>query len=325
MTETKPTQPRTVRRQMLSCLVVLGGFVAVELSRMSGCCFGFQAALAEQDGRLGTSDPQPESELQNSAISHSAVPLGNRVLRDRLRRVREIIDRAEFTSAIAELKKIFEAESSTLILIEESPGIRQHYRSSQSVAAEILRQLPADAQSLYLRQTEPAARERLLKALHDSDFDALRKIVLRFPLTLAARDARRYLLAWHLDRREFATAASVAWHLASDPSLPDKLRTSFSATIEFCRNSQRREKGPAGLQLAPSERQAGSSHQQITSNGEVVEGKFRSSVKGGSLHARLFPSLTHPDWTTKRQHSPDTRCTNTSNSRSRFCPRLDRW
>jgi hypothetical protein len=112
-----------------------------------------------------------------------------------------MIARRELTSAVAELREVAAAATGSQILVNEAADQWQEYRDTRSVIEALLRSLPADSLRSYRRQAEPLARAQFLQAVRDSDFESLRALPSRFPMTDAARDSLRFLAAWHLDRQ----------------------------------------------------------------------------------------------------------------------------
>ncbi|MGZ0171388.1 MAG: outer membrane protein assembly factor BamB family protein [Planctomycetales bacterium] len=225
----------------------------------------------------------------DSALSHSAVPLRDRALQERLRRAQTQIARREFALAIAEIRQATTAESASQVVTNEVADVWQEYRDSRSVVGGLLRSLPADTLTLYLRQTEPLARSRFLKVERDSDLPALRHLLLQFPLTDASHDSLRFLVAWHLDRREFAAADALTRRLLQEPSLSPKKRAAAIRTFDFLFAYLAEQGGAQGS--------IGASHDTVS---PLSAGSLPESSEGSTpelpLRAKLFPSLARPDW-----------------------------
>lgn len=241
-------------------------------------------------------DSVNESGTDNdSAMSHSAVPLRDRVLQEQLRRVEDMIAQREFSSAVAELRQAAGSPAGSQILVNQVAGDWQEYHDSRSEVKRLLGLLPADSLSSYRRQAEPLARLQLLIAVRDSDFEKIRNLPGHFPATDAARDSLRYLAAWHLDRREFIAAEAVARRLIRQPNLAGAHR---EAALQFMAQSAAFAEGAA--------------HQTGQETGEAQVGPvggpgFRgtgaSKIKAATtrlqeavVRANLFPSLSQPDW-----------------------------
>jgi len=251
-----------VRSSRVIRAVVLCGIVTGLIAAMPPVCFAWQPASSNEG-----------STTKDSAVSHSAVPLRNRAVQERLRRAEAMIARRELTAAIAELREAAAAGTASQLLVKESAEQWQEYRDSRSVIEALLRSLPADAVNSYRRQTEPLARVQFLKAVRDADFELLRALPSRFPLTDAARDSLRFLAAWHLDRQEFAAADAVARRLTSLPGLS---RTHIEAA--------RRVVNLCVAKLA--EQRASTASTEAVSDARLKL----------PLRATLFPSVTQPDW-----------------------------
>jgi hypothetical protein len=180
-------------------------------------------------------------------------------------------------------------ESAAQVVTSEVSDVWQEYRDSRSVVESLLRSLPAETLTLYLRQTEPLVRSRFLKAVRDSDFATLRQLPHQFPLTNASHDSLRFLVAWHLDRREFAAADALVRRLLRESNLPETKRAAAMRTIDFL-SAHLAERGIFSNSIGPS-------HEPISppstdSPPESLAGsKFELS-----LRARLFPSLVRPAW-----------------------------
>jgi outer membrane protein assembly factor BamB len=241
-------------------------------------------------------DSVSESGTDNdSALSHSAVPLRDRVLQEQLRRVEEMIDQREFSSAVAGLRQATGSAAGQQILVNQAAGDWQQYRDSHSEIERLLGVLPADSLTSYRRQAEPLARLELLKAVRDSNFEMLRKLPALFPETDAARDSLRYLAAWHLDRREFAAAKAVARRLVRLPNIAGTYR---EAGLQIMMQSVAITEGATHQAGATTgEEQVGplrlpESQGAATSEIEVATTRLQESA----VRANLFPSLSHPDW-----------------------------
>lgn len=230
------------------------------------------------------------ADKDDSALNHSAVPLRNRDLQERLRRAGALIGRRESAAAITEIREATKGEPGSLILTSESSDFWQQYRDSHSVVEDLLRSLPEDEQALYLRQSEPLARRRFLKAVRDADVDDLRRLTLQFPLTRAAGDALQFLTAWHLDRREFLAADATARRRLRNPGLSQKQRDDAFRTIELCDLSSGEQR--AAAHQVDAESGTGSSD---SSGSPAVASLDRDSLEL-PLRAKLFPFLTRPDW-----------------------------
>lgn len=249
-------RPRAVRA--VARLVIATSLVVA----ISPVCFAWQSVSTNESA----SD-------NDSALSHSAVPLRNRAVQERLRRVEAMIARRELTAAIAELREAAAAGTGSQLLVEESAEQWQEYRDSRSVIEALLGSLPADALQSYRRQAEPLARSQFLKAVRNSDFEAVRALPSRFPLTDSARDSLRFLAAWHLDRQEFAAANAVARRLTRQTNLSPSHLEAARRVADWCVVNLAEQQAAAAASEAVSE-----SRRQLP------------------IRAELFPSLTQPDW-----------------------------
>jgi outer membrane protein assembly factor BamB len=242
--------------------MMLCGIATSLVAAMSPGCFAWQAVSSD------------ESSITNdSALSHSAVPLRNRAVQERLRRAEAMIARRELTSAVAELREVAAAATGSQILVNEAADQWQEYRDTRSVIEALLRSLPADSLRSYRRQAEPLARAQFLQAVRDSDFESLRALPSRFPMTDAARDSLRFLAAWHLDRQEFAAADAAARRLETLPGLSQTHRETARRTVDLC-----------DVKLAEQRTVAASTE-------AVTETRRKLPTR-----AKLFPSMTQPDW-----------------------------
>ncbi|MDA1158979.1 MAG: hypothetical protein O2983_05150, partial [Planctomycetota bacterium] len=192
-------------RAVALCVVATGMFAAT----MTSSCFAWQPDPSD--------DSTEASNIDDSLLSHSAVPHRDRLLQDRLRRAEAMIARREFASAIAELRSASASEAGLQILVDKVTGNWQAFRDGNSIRESLLQSLPDDALNSYRRQTEPLARVQLLKAVRDSDFETLRALPSRFPMTDSARVSLQHLAARHLDRREFSAADAIGRRLAGMP------------------------------------------------------------------------------------------------------------
>ncbi|MGZ0166477.1 MAG: outer membrane protein assembly factor BamB family protein [Planctomycetales bacterium] len=244
-------------RAMVLCVVATSLVAA-----MSPGCFAWQAVSSDEPVRAN-----------DSALSHSAVPLRNRTVHERLRRAEAMIARRELTTAIAELREAAAAGTGSQILVNESAEQSQEYRDGRSVIESLLLELPADSLNSYRRQAEPLARAQFLKAARDSDFESLRALPSHFPLTDAARDSLRFLAAWHLDRQEFAAADAVARRLAGLSGLSPTHIEAARRIVDLC-----------DVKLAEK--------RTVRASTEAVSDARRKLP----IRAKLFPSLTQPDW-----------------------------
>jgi outer membrane protein assembly factor BamB len=254
-------------------------------------CVGYQPAAVDEIVAVDNSDTVNDQ----SALSHSAVPLRDRTLQEHLRRARTMIEQREFAPAVAALREGASRDSNVMILTAETPGSRQQFHGSHAVIEELLRSLPNDALSIHLNQAEPLARSRFLLAVRESNFEALRQLALQFPLTTAARDALHTLVARHLDRREFAAADAVARRLARHPNLSATQREAILQTIDLSAaysTEQRTASQRTTSQLprsVPEEALPGptaSRAQLMVDDADSVP----------TLLAKLFPDLGSPDW-----------------------------
>lgn len=232
---------------------------------------------------------------KDSALSHSAVPLRDRVLQEQLRRVEDMIDQREFSSAVAGLRQAAGSAAGQQILVKQAAGDWQQYRDSHSEIERLLGLLPADSLTSYRRQAEPLAQLELRKAVRDSDFEMLRRLPALFPETDAARDSLRFLAAWHLDRREFAVAKSVARRLVRLPNLAGTYREAglliMMQSVAFAER--------ASHQAAPStgEEQVGPLRRSESRGAGVSEIEVATTrLQESAVRASLFPSLSHADW-----------------------------
>lgn len=274
------------RRQwaVMILAVVLCGVVASVLG--AALCTTCLAAAADSVNESATDD--------DSALSHSAVPLRDRVLQEQLRRVEEMIDQREFSSAVAGLRQAAGSAAGQQILVNQAAGDWQQYCDSHSEIERLLGLLPADSLTSYRRQAEPLARLELLTAVRDSNFEMLRRLPALFPETDAARDSLRYLAAWHLDRREFAAAKAVARRLVRLPNLAGTYREAAlqimvlsAASAEAATpQSESPTNAAHGAMDQPGSQRAGASEIEVAT----------TRVKESAVRARLFPSLSHPDW-----------------------------
>ena len=303
------------RRQHWPVLILAGVFCGVVASVIgaAGCATGFAAAedaaakdaaaedstskdAAAEDSTSEDSaseDSADESATDNnSALSHSAVPLRDRLLQERLRRVEEMIAQREFSSAVAELRQAAESEAESQVLVNQAAGDWQEYRDGHSEIERLLGLLPADSQISYRRQAEPLATLQLLKAVRDSDFEKLRKLPGRFPMTDAARDSLRYLAARHLDRREFAAAEAVARRLVRQPRLAGAHREAALQLIAHAHQSAAHQAWHATNETQTKLLGRSVSQGAGASDFEVATTRLPEST----IRATLFPSLTDPDW-----------------------------
>lgn len=184
-----------------------------------------------------------------------------------------MIARQELTAAIAELREAAAAGMGSQLLVEESPEQWQEYGDARSVIERILQSLPADSLTSYRRQAEPLARAQFLKAIRDSDFETLRALPSRFPMTDAARDSLRFLAAWHLDRQEFAAANAAVRRLETLPGLSQTHLEAARRIVELC--------------------VAKLVDQQMAAEPAAAVSETRRELP---IRAKLFPSLTQPDW-----------------------------
>ena len=275
------------RRQwaVMILAVVLCGVVASVLGAV--LCTTCLAASADSVNEFATDD--------DSALSHSAVPLRDRVLQEQLRRVEEMIGQREFSSAVAGLRQAAGSAAGQQILVNQAAGDWQQYCDSHFEIERLLGLLPADSLTSYRRQAEPLARLELLKAVRDSNFEMLRRLPALFPETDAARDSLRYLAAWHLDRREFATAEAVARRLARLPNLAGAYReaalqimvlSAASAEAATHQTESLTNAAQVGSMDQPGSRGVGASGVEVPT----------TRVQESAVRANLFPSLSHPDW-----------------------------
>lgn len=236
-------------------------------------------------------------EKADSALSHSAVPLSNRSLRDQLRRAEAMISRQEFPSAIAEIRKAT-ATANSQILVNEFADQWQEYRDSHSVIESLLYTLPEDSLESYRRQVNPLAHAQFLKAVRASDFSMLRKLPAKFPLTDAARDSLRFLMAWHLDRQEFALAGAIARRLTRLPDLTkDHLALAYGV-IELCDarsgSSETSFVSTDGAETGTGAKKSEAARTRATSQStQGIHVNLKSELP---IRAKLFPLLTRPDW-----------------------------
>jgi outer membrane protein assembly factor BamB len=285
-----------VRWQLAVGIGVLCGFESGLIVDSPNQCVGFQSASA--DGVVDAKDS--DADKDDSALNQSAVPLRNRDLQERLRRAEAMIGRSDFAAAISEIREATQGTPGSLILTSESAEVWQQYRDSYSVVERLLRSLPAGEQALYLRQTEPLARSRFLKAVRNADVEDLRRLTLQFPLTHAASDALQFLTAWHLDRREFATAEAAARRLMRSPGLSQKQRDAAFRTIDLCAVY-------AGEQRAGARQvDAASETRSSDSSGSPPVARVNPDFLELPLRAKLFPFLTHPDWQLNSDLSDET-------------------
>lgn len=264
-------------RAVAVCVVATGMFAAT----MTSSCFAWQPDPSD--------DSTEASNIDDSLLSHSAVPHRDRLLQDRLRRAEAMIARREFASAIAELRSASASEAGLQILVDKVTGNWQAFRDGNSISESLLQSLPDDALNSYRRQTEPLARVQLLKAVRDSDFETLRALPSRFPMTDSARVSLRHLAARHLDRREFEAADAVGRRLAGMPGLSWSDQEAASRIIEMCAINSRKHRNPEASAKGPSE------------NKVVVREPFqneapRNAQSGLPIRAKLFPDLGNPDW-----------------------------
>jgi outer membrane protein assembly factor BamB len=264
--------PFVARVVALCCFAV---YLIVDCSPMS---FGYPATSIEE---TVTSD--------GSALSHSAVPLRDRALQERLRRAETHIARREFALAISEIRRVTTGESAAQVVANEVSDVWQEYRDSHSVVEGLLRSLPAETLTLYLRQTVPLARRRFLRAVRNSDFEALRQLSLQFPMTAASHDSLRLLVAWHLDRREFAAADALTRRLLRASNLPKTKRAAAIRTIDLLA-VHLAEQGLASGSM-------GASHEARSRPSTDSHPESRAGSKPElPLRAKLFPALARPDW-----------------------------
>ena len=248
---------------------------------MTSVCLAWQPALTDRSSESSNAD--------DSALSHSAVPRRDRVFKDQLRRAETMIARREFASAIAELRSASEGGTGSQILVDEVSGNWQAYRDGSSVIETLLQTLPADALISYRRQTEPLARTQFLKAVRDSDPNALRELPGHFPLTEAARDSLRFLSAWHLDRREFAAADAVARRLTKMPGHSQTQIEAARRVIELCdQHLAAQDSFPVSAEAVSGNTTGVRRHLPVEPDPDV-----RRILP---IRASLFPSLTHPEW-----------------------------
>jgi len=199
-----------------------------------------------------------------------------------------MVARGEFASAIAEIHEATNVEAGSQILVNENANVWQEYRDSQSVIVDLLGSLPTDFLNRYRRQAEPLARNQYLKAVRDSDFQTLRILPSRFPLTTAAHDALSLLVSWHLDRHEFAAADSVARRLIQQSGLSTAQRTTALRTIELHTVLPTKQNSNSAVRDAPTVNVPAPK-----ASGPNTAEPRRSAL---ALRAKLFPSLTRPDW-----------------------------
>ena len=286
MTGRRHILTQSIRWQLAVGLGVLCGIESGLIVDSPNPVFAYQLAADDEVAAAKDSDADED----DSALNQSAVPLRNRDLQERLRRAETLIGRRELAAAITEIREATKGESGSLMLTSESPELWQQYRDRYSVIDGLLRSLPADELALYLRQTEPLARSRFLKAVRDADVEDLRRLSLQFPLTRAADDALGFLTAWHLDRREFAAADATARRLMRSPGLSQKQRNGALRTIGLCDAYLGEQRANAGQVSSASE--TGSSD----SSGSPPVAPVDHDPSELPLRAKLFPFLTRPDW-----------------------------
>jgi outer membrane protein assembly factor BamB len=264
-------------RAVAFCVVATSMFAAT----MTSSCFAWQPDPSN--------DSTEASNTDDSLLSHSAVPRRDRILQDRLRRAEAMIVRREFTSAITEIRSASASESGLQILVDEVIGDGQAFRDGNSIIESLLQSLPDDALNSYRRQTEPLARVQLLKAVRDSDFETLRALPSRFPMTDSARISLQHLAARHLDRREFAAADAVCRRLAGMPGLSLSDQEAASRIIEMCAINSRKHLNSEASTEGPSEN-------KVDVREPFQNEAARNAQSGLPIRAKLFPDLGNPDW-----------------------------
>lgn len=248
-------------------------------------CFGYQP----QAGQTDKANASDEVKSDASSLNHSAVPLRDREFQERLTRIESMIDRREFAAALAEIRQAVDHDSDQLVQTDESLGVWQQYQDRHAVVQRLLLAMPADIQTQWLMQTEPLVRNQFLSAVRDTDLEALRGLARQFPLTDASRDAARFLMSWHLDRREFAAAHAVARRLLDEPRLAEEHRAAVVQIIDLCLKLATQN------HVLPANRPTASNSNPLRHHRPSGPNTNRDRDEP-SLRSQLFPALDQPKW-----------------------------
>lgn len=242
--------------------------------------FAADKPVAQQRNSRSTDD---------STLSDSASPLGDRTLQERLRRVRTLMDQRQFDQAVRALRDAASLNTNAMIMTTETPGLREEFHSYYMVMSSVLKVLPEENLAAYRKQVEPLARSQFLLAVRRADAQSLRELILKFPHTPGSIDALHFLMAHHLDRREYAAAASTARRLVQQPNLSSDQRETIFEVIRRCSTEL-----SADHSLWTSPRSMSESASLPGRAGGADLGD--DSATGVPLMARLFPVLEHPLW-----------------------------
>lgn len=215
---------------------------------------------------------QPTSQEQTSELRHSAIPLRSRETRELLAQSRNQIDLGAFATAAAELQTVLQAAFDHQVLLETSTDGRERYVSAKTLAGQLLYSLPSGALASHTVVMEASAQRLLQKALAKFDPDSLRDISIRFPGTMAARQALRRLSAWHLDRHDFQSARAVSSTLQNSASMRTEDRQTMDRQI--------------------------SQIQKLKSSSDAPPELAQQTSAESPLRARLFPIASQPRWQT---------------------------
>lgn len=225
----------------------------------------------------------------DSALSDSASPPGDRTLQERLRRIRTLIDQRQFDQAVSALCDAATLNTSAMLMTAEIPGHQEEFHSYYGVIGRLLHSLPEENLAMYRKQVEPLARNRFLLATQDADVKSLRQLVQKFPYTSSSIDALQFLMAKHLDRREFAAADSAARRLIRQPNLSRGQREAVLEVIERCSTESNADYSRL------------TSPRSMSEPASLPDNPLQSEIAVNSttdvpLLARLFPALEHPLW-----------------------------
>lgn len=148
----------------------------------------------------------------SSGLSASVTPPHSRELDAKFRQAREQLELNAFAPVVATIHEFLNLDSTSHLYVLESADNRvpasERWIGTTEAAKQLLARLPNAERQRVIERLNRQATNELIQAVASNDVPALRRVIARFPMTDASRDALRYLAARSIDVGNRVTAAA---------------------------------------------------------------------------------------------------------------------
>lgn len=138
-----------------------------------------------------------------SELSASASPLHARDLDAKFRLARHQLSLQAYSPVVGTIQDFLQATEGhpqfVLFEAQQHPATSEFWNSTAAAARWLLEQLPLDERHRFIARLEKVAQVDLQQAIDANDLDALRSLGAKYPLTMASREARLYLMSYARD------------------------------------------------------------------------------------------------------------------------------